>query len=336
MFRPTPMPTLRLPRAAVASGLPRNIRPQIASSCAEPPAGDGWLHEPKHGGHRLIVITDGDGGLKLVSRNGIDRTSLFRAAFGELAGAGRPMILDGEIAVPDSNGVTHIDALNDAIGRRRPDGLAYFVFDLLYLDGHDLRRCSIEDRKAVLGRVIDDLDCERIIYLDHVVGRGAELFEQMRVLGGEGIVSKRLGRAYRGGESRDWLKTKVFETAPFVIVGFQELGEGRLEALHVAEERDGRFYPAGQVRFGFAGRGLWGDLDQRRTGPATSGIFPIAPVLPAEIKFFGRFKGGSIRDGVLLTIGASPPARAAVAGAWSCDSDDAVAAFGASRVIRRR
>jgi bifunctional non-homologous end joining protein LigD len=102
----------------------------------------------------------------------------------------RAIVLDGEIAVPDDLGITYIDALNDAIGRCQPDRLAYFVFDILYLDGHDLRRCAIEERKAALRHVMDDLGCERILYLDHVVGRGAELFEQVRALGGEGIVSK--------------------------------------------------------------------------------------------------------------------------------------------------
>ena len=321
------MPILNLPRDAVATTLPRNIRPQVASSCAEPPAGENWLHEPKHDGHRLIVITTGDGTLKLVSRNGIDRTALFRTLFLDLADAGRAMVLDGEICVPDDRGVTHIDALSDAVSRRRPDALAYFAFDLLYLDGHDLRRCPIEERKAVLRHVVDDLGSERILYLDHVTGRGAELFEQMKALGGEGIVSKRRGRTFRGGESRDWLKTKVFEVGEFVVTGFQELGEGRLEALYVAEERDDRLYPAGQVRFGFAGRGLWGELDQRRAAPATGGIFPIAPLLSAEIKFFGRFKHGAIRDGVLLGIDGS--SRADIAGAWSCDGDEVLAAFGA-------
>jgi len=138
-------------------------------------------------------------------------------------------------------------------------------------------------------------------------------------MGGEGVVSKRLGRPYRGGESRDWLKLKVFEIGRFMITGFQELGEGRLEAIHVAEEHDGRLYPAGQVRFGFAGRGLWGDLDGRRAGPATKGIVLIAPLMPAEIRFYGRYKGGSIRDDVLVSIRdiAAAPARAA----WSYDSE---------------
>ena len=167
--------------------------------------------------------------------------------------------------------------------------------------------------------------CERILYLDQVVGRCAELFEQVSALGGEGIVSKRRGRPYRGGESRDWLKCKVHEIGEFIVTGFQELGEGRLEALHVAEERDGRFYPAGQVRFGFAGRGLWNELDSRRAGAAVSGVFPIAPVMPATVKFFGRYKRGAIRDGVLIPIRdvSVKPATAR----WSCDSDAVVAAF---------
>ena len=129
----------------------------------------------------------------------------------------------------------------------------------------------------------------------------------------------------RAGESRDWLKCKVHEIGEFVVTGFQELGEGRLEALHVAEERDGRLYPAGQVRFGFAGRGLWAELDHRRAGAAVSGVFPIEPVMPATVKFFGRYKRGAIRDGVLMAVRdngqASPPT------AWSCDSDAVLAAF---------
>ena len=123
----------------VAASLPREIRLQIASCCAQPPAGNGWLHEPKHDGWRLIAIIAGDGTLKLLSRQGLDHTRSFGASFRELVDTRRAMVLDGEIAVPDERGVTHIDGLNDAMGSRRPDGLAYFAFDLLHLGGHDLR-----------------------------------------------------------------------------------------------------------------------------------------------------------------------------------------------------
>jgi len=79
--------------------------------------------------------------------------------------------------------------------------------------------------------VIGTARCPRIVCVDHVVGIGRELLEAVRQVGGEGIVSKRRGSTYRGGESRDWFKAWVFDTGNFVITGFSELGEGRLEAV---------------------------------------------------------------------------------------------------------
>jgi bifunctional non-homologous end joining protein LigD len=214
------------------------------------------------------------------------------------------MVLDGEIAVPDDRGVTHLDALSEAIADRRPERLAYFAFDLLHLDGHDLRRYSIEDRKMLLRDVLGAARCERIVYVDHVRGIGRELSKAVQQIGAEGIVSKRCGSVYRGGESRDWLKTKCHESGVFAITGFSELGEGRLEAVYVAEPRDGVLRPAGQVRFGFAGKGLWHVLDRLRAGPPRNGLIPVRLGLVAEIKFFGRHKGGWIRDGVILSLAA--------------------------------
>ena len=90
-----------------------------------------------------------------------------------MAEAGLPaMVIDGEIAVPDERGVTHLDALSAAISARRPERPAYFAFDLLHLDGHDLRRYGIEDRKLLLRDVLGAAGCERIVYVDHVVSSG--------------------------------------------------------------------------------------------------------------------------------------------------------------------
>ena len=83
----------------------------------------------------------------------------------------------------------------------------------------------------------------------------------------------------------------------FAITGFSELGEGRLEAVYVAEERDGLLRPAGQVRFGFAGKGLWHELNRLRAGPPRRGFIPVRPGLLATVKYFGRYKAGWIRDG---------------------------------------
>jgi ATP-dependent DNA ligase len=278
------MSKFALPRAAALAEIPREVRLQIASSVAEPPTGDGWLHEMNHDGHRLVAIV-GDGSLVLLSRNGRDRTALFREPFRALSDAGLPpMVLDGEIAVPDDRGVTHIDALSEAIWARRSERFAYFAFDLLHLDGHDLRRCPIEDRKALLRDVVGATECPRIVHVDYVVGIGRELFESVRQIGGEGIISKRAGSAYRGGESRDWQKTKCCDVSTFVITGFTELGPGRLEAVYVAEERDGELVPAGQVKFGLARTRLWDALDWRRDAGATrKGFVPVRPELVAEV-----------------------------------------------------
>lgn len=105
----------------------------------------------------------------------------------------------------------------------------------------------------------------------------------MRQVGAEDIVSKRRGSIYRGGESRDWLKTKCHETGVFAITGFSELGEGRLEAVYVGEARDGELRPAGQVRFGFAGKGLWHTFDKLRTDPRRKGFVPVQLGLVAEV-----------------------------------------------------
>jgi bifunctional non-homologous end joining protein LigD len=295
------MKKVRFPARALAAPLPRHVRLQICSASPEPPAGDAWLHEIKHDGHRVLVFADGNGGLRLVSRNGYNRTELFRPPFVGLVALGRELVLDGEIAVPDERRATHIGDLQEAIARGGRDRLAYFAFDLLHLDGHDLRGCAIEERKALLERALKEAACPRVIYLGHVIGKGDRLFESARQVGCEGIVSKKLGSRYRGGPSRDWLKTKVAETGIFVVTGFNELAPLRLEALSVAEDRDGALVDAGELRFGFQGKGLWSVLDPLRAGTAgRDGVVPVRSEIKVKVKFFGRHKGGAIRDGVVV------------------------------------
>jgi bifunctional non-homologous end joining protein LigD len=100
-------------------------------------------------------------------------------------------VLDGEIAVPDERGATHIGDLQEALARGAGDRLAYVAFDALYLD---LRACPIEERKALLERVLKQAACPRVLYVSHVIGNGDRLFESARR---EGIVSKKLGSRYK-------------------------------------------------------------------------------------------------------------------------------------------
>jgi bifunctional non-homologous end joining protein LigD len=286
------LPNFAFPHAAAPSALPATIRLAVASSSARPPEGDGWLHEVKYDGYRIAAAVDGRGGLRLITRNGYDRIPLFRAPFSrsaDLRPRDRARRRDRGARRPRRHPYRH---LQDALDGRRPVQLAYFAFDLLHLEGHDLRRCPIEERKALLRQVLDDRRCSRLVYVDHIVGRGTELFEHVRAIGAEGIVSKRAVSRYVGGETRDWRKTKCHTTGRFILTGFQELGPGRLEALHVAEDRDGELVAAGQVRFGFAGKGLWATLDELRACPVgRNGVVPVEPCVDAPREVFRATQG---------------------------------------------
>lgn len=198
------MPKSSYPNAASSARLPSRIELALVSPSLEPPAGDDWLHEVKYDGHRLVATFDRRGGLRLTSRNGFDRTAEFRLPFdGALSRIRHEIVIDGEIAVPDERGVTHIADLQDAIYSNRPEALAFFAFDLVHFNGHDLRRCAIEDRKVLLRDVLGEMHAPRVAYIEHIVGRGAELFDRVQANGAEGIVSKRLGSPYRPGRTAD-------------------------------------------------------------------------------------------------------------------------------------
>jgi bifunctional non-homologous end joining protein LigD len=275
---------------------------QLATSSHEPPAGAGWLYEVKHDGHRLAVVADGDGGVRLLSRNGYERSRHFGPVFADLARLGRQIVLDGEITAPDERGVTHLDDLAAAMQRRDTAALAYFAFDILHLDGHDLRRCPLIERKAILAGLLHSAGCSRLLYVDHVEEGGDRLLAAVREVGAEGIVAKRRAGLYRSGPSREWLKTKCSELGKFVITGFRDLTPGEIEAITVAEVIDDRLTPAGEVQFG-VGRGLRKMLEAiRLESRRGSRRVSVQPVLAAEVKFFGRHRNGMIRDGVVRAI----------------------------------
>jgi bifunctional non-homologous end joining protein LigD len=193
---------------------------QLATLVEAAPEGEGWLHEQKFDGYRIGLRKEGRT-VELWSRRGQDWTAEFpaiAAAGGKLAA--RRALLDGEVAAVLPNGVTSFQALQN----RRPDTpLAYFVFDLLHLDGQDLRGEPIERRKEKLRALLDGSQTGGLFrYSDHVVGGGVEFHRQACTLGLEGIVSKRLGTRYRAGRNLDWQKTKCVRRQEFVLGGFTD------------------------------------------------------------------------------------------------------------------
>ena len=193
---------------------------------ATPPTGDRWIHELKLDGFRMgVLISPGD--VRIISRNDNDYTNQFP----EVAEAARKLavkqaVLDGEVVVLDKNGISRFQLLQQLGESRR--GLAYFVFDLLSLDGEDLTRLPLEERKTRLKKLLGRRT-GIIRYTDHVDGDGRKVLAKACALGAEGIISKLRDAPYRvGARSSDWLKIKCIKRQEFVVGGFTDPSGSRV------------------------------------------------------------------------------------------------------------
>ncbi|MGH9662929.1 MAG: non-homologous end-joining DNA ligase, partial [Bryobacteraceae bacterium] len=216
-------------RGAVRSKMPASITPMLASIASMPPQGNEWLFEVKWDGVRALCYIE-NGKARLVSRKGtaIDLQYPELSVLPHHAKAASA-ILDGEIAVLDERGVPSFQLLQRritvgdaatiaALARKRP--VTLFVFDLLYLNGYDLRKAALRDRKGLLAEILRPGDVVR--YSDHFAGKGGELLEAAREQKLEGIIAKRADSLYESKRSGNWLKIKVVSQQEFVICGYSE------------------------------------------------------------------------------------------------------------------
>jgi bifunctional non-homologous end joining protein LigD len=181
------------------------IAPCLPSPTERLPSGPGWFHEIKHDGFRMMVRRDA-ADVRLITRNGHDWSARYPQIL-EAAGAlrVRSFLIDGEAVACDGDGLPSFDRLR----YRRADGAVFlFAFDLLEINGEDLRRESLEVRKRELGKVLRWTAHIGLQFNEHLAEPGDIVFRHACKLGLEGIVSKRLGSPYRSGRSPDWLKMK--------------------------------------------------------------------------------------------------------------------------------
>jgi len=278
-----------LPARGDRGSSPLDYEAQLATLVERPPEGDAWLHEQKFDGYRIGLRKDG-GVVSLWSRRHNDWTAEFRSV--TAAGSGllaRSALLDGEVAMLAPSGLTDFQSLQN---RRSGTPLVYFAFDLLTLDGVDLRQLPIEERKARLRQLVGAGAPDVIRLSDHVEGQGAAFFAAASELGLEGMVSKKLGSPYRAGRNGDWLKTKCVRRRDFVVGGFTEPERSRsgLGALLLG------YYEAGELRWaGKAGTGQgWTvaflrDLRARLDALAVAGTPFSPPVADPAIRRSARW-----------------------------------------------
>ena len=183
---------------------PGFIEPCLPSPAKAPPSGPGWIHKIKHDGFR-IMASRGAEGARLITRQGNDFTKRFPAAAKALAALNvKSCIIDGEAIVTDASGLAVFDKIRGMSGH---EVAILCAFDLIELNGEDLRREPIETRKATLRSLLKRTP-GGIIYNETFDGDGTVIYRQACKLGREGIVSKRLGSPYSSGRSMHWIKVK--------------------------------------------------------------------------------------------------------------------------------
>ena len=290
---------------SVERPMPTAIHPMLATSIDEPFDDPEWLFEIKWDGYRAIAFI-AKGKVRLVSRNQNDLT----AQFPELQNIpafikAETAIIDGEIAVLDEQGRSSFSLMQQRTGIRqggrrtgsRPDiAVLYYVFDLLYLDGYDLRRVSLEQRKDLLAKLISQDGPVR--YSDHF-SQGKALFEVARQKGLEGILAKRRDSVYEERRTREWLKIKITQTVDCVIGGYTD-PEGSRDYFGSVVlglyDKQGDLIHVGQAGSGFDQamlKEIWQTLKKLQTNrsPFPHGVEAlrevhwIKPQLVAEIKF---------------------------------------------------
>jgi bifunctional non-homologous end joining protein LigD len=218
----------------------RFVEPQLASPVDEPPEGKHWIHEIKHDGYRSQLVIE-RGQVRVFSRNGHDWSdrypSIVRAAASLRC---KSAIIDGEAIVQDDDGRSDFESLQSAI-RVRPHRIILYAFDLLHLNGKDLRQQTLLERRALLKRLVEADAESRIQFSEEFDGDGDALFTACAERALEGIVSKHALAPYRSGRSKTWVKTKCFTESTFVVVGTDhDRKTGALMAL--LAHRDGLKY----------------------------------------------------------------------------------------------
>ena len=299
--------------------MPATVTPMAATLTDHPPRGDGWLYEIKWDGVRALCFLESER-FRILSRNG----NRCDGQYPELSVvphyvAAETAILDGEIAVLDDKGISRFELIQSRIANSDANAIAHlarshpavlYVFDLLYLDGYDLRQCTLVERRRALEAIVTPTPVLRI---SEAFTEGAAVLEAARENGLEGILAKRAASRYEPRRSREWLKLKLVSQQEFLICGFTAGERDYFAALVLGVYRDGRLEWAGNVGTGFSQQvmqRLWRrmqPLEIERSPlsgpvPAGRGITWVKPALVAMVKFANWTADGRLRAPVFLGL----------------------------------
>ncbi len=310
----------RSPSAAKAP-LPDFVPPQLATRVAAPPDETGWLHEIKFDGYRIQTRIE-RGKVRMLTRKALDWAERFRSIAKACAALPvRQALIDGEIVVLEPGGNSDFSLLQQRLSEDAHDALLYVVFDLLYLDGRDLRRLPLRERKARLKKLVSG--AERLRFSEHLDQQGADIYKRACALKLEGLISKRALDPYLSGRTLSWLKSKCRERQELVIGGFTDsTADFRgLGALLMGYWDKDRFHYAGRVGTGFTDRSSWSlraRLDKLLVPRSPFAALPTAarrgahfvkPELVGEVELASWTRDGMVRQASFLGLREDKQAR---------------------------
>lgn len=284
------------------------FKPELATLREHPPLGDDWLHEVKWDGYRILT-TIAHGQVQLWSRNALSWTDKIPDIRQAVEALGlKSAQLDGEL-IALNDGSADFNLLQQTLSGERSSPLVYMLFDVPFLEGYNLTRASLLDRKEVLGKLLKAAP-SRLAYSSHIVGSGDQVFANANERKLEGIMSKRATSGYRGGRGDDWLKIKRLDSDEFAVVGYtaakgSRKGFGSLLLARPAQ--DGEWSYAGLVGTGFSDtmlREITQSIAQggsskpsiKHPSEAPKGAQWIKPTVVAEVYYRGLGTSGVLRQ----------------------------------------
>ncbi|SEJ09568.1 DNA ligase D [Pseudomonas sp. NFACC07-1] len=310
---------------AVAGPLPDTLKPELATLVESAPDGE-WLYEIKFDGYRVMARIE-NGGVRLLTRNGHDWTHKLPRQAEALAALGLESAwLDGEMVVANDQGVPDFQALQNAFEAGSSGKIAYYLFDMPYLNGMDLRKVPVQERRAALAAVLEPNESPLLRFSDAFEETPEALLNSACQMQMEGLIGKRVGSTYVSRRSNDWIKLKCKNRQEFVVVGFSEPKGARsafgalLLGLHDADSGQLRY--AGKVGTGFNETTLKSiyqqllPLETKKaavvnppTGYEAKGVHWLEPKLLAEVAFAEMTKEGSVRHAVFHGLRDDKPAK---------------------------